>query len=71
MVEVERCYDGPCSTLYFLLQDAVERFYEISKKEVREAELAALAKEREMELMTENHRVEIKVSVIMTDKYCR
>jgi hypothetical protein len=44
-----------------LLQDAVESFYEISKKELREAELATLTKEREIELMSENHRVEVKV----------
>lgn len=43
------------------LQDAVERFYEISKKELRETELGVLAIEREIELMGENHRVEVKV----------
>jgi len=42
-------------------RDAVERFFDITKKELREGELAILAKEREMELMAENHRVEVKV----------
>jgi len=42
-------------------RDAVERFYDISKKELREADLAVLGREREMELMAENHRVEVKV----------
>jgi mRNA-degrading endonuclease HigB of HigAB toxin-antitoxin module len=40
---------------------AVEGFFELSKKELREAELAALAKVRETEQQAENHRVEIKV----------
>ena len=39
----------------------MEKFFDVSKKEMRESELAVLAKEREMELMSENHRVEVKV----------
>jgi growth arrest-specific protein 8 len=39
-------------------RDAVERFFEVTKKELRENELSILAKEREMDLMAENHRVE-------------
>lgn len=42
-------------------RDAVDRFFDITKKELRESELACVAKEREMELMAENHRVEVKV----------
>lgn len=42
-------------------RDAVERFFEVTKKELRENELSILAKEREMDLMAENHRVEVKV----------
>jgi len=40
---------------------AVEGFFELSKKELREAELAALAKVRETEQQAENHRIEVKV----------
>lgn len=38
-------------------------FYEITKRDVREYEMAISAKDREMELMEENHRVEVRVSV--------
>jgi growth arrest-specific protein 8 len=43
------------------VQNAIERFFDISKKELREVELASIAKEREMEVMNDNHRVEVKV----------
>jgi len=40
----------------------VNSFYEITKREVKEYEMAIMAKDREMELMEENHRVEVRVS---------
>jgi growth arrest-specific protein 8 len=42
-------------------QDTVNNFYEIVKREVKEYEMAVMAKDREMELMEENHRVEVRV----------
>lgn len=42
-------------------RDAVEGFFEITRKEVKEVELGLLAKEREIETTGENHRVEVKV----------
>jgi hypothetical protein len=42
-------------------QDELDKIYDITKKELRETELAVVAREREMELLAENHRVEIKV----------
>jgi hypothetical protein len=44
------------------LQDAVQQFYDITRRELRELELGVLAKEKEMEVMEENHRVEVRVS---------
>lgn len=42
-------------------RDAVERFFEVTKKELRETELSILAKEREMDLLAESHRQEASV----------
>ena len=40
---------------------ALEGFFELSKKELREAELAVVAKVRETEQQAEAHRIEVKV----------
>ena len=42
-------------------RDALERFLELSKKDLREAELAVIAKTREAEAQAETHRIEMKV----------
>ena len=42
-------------------RDAMERFFELSKKDLREAELAGVAKMREAEAQAENHRIEMRV----------
>merc|ERR1712023_580171 len=44
-----------------LERDTVSQFYEITKKEVHDLELQSNAKDREIELMSENHQVELKV----------
>jgi len=38
-------------------RDALERFLELSKKDLREAELAVIAKTREAEAQAESHRI--------------
>ena len=40
----------------------IQRFYTITQQEVDDSELKILGKDREMELMEENHRVEVRVS---------
>lgn len=44
-----------------LERDTIQTFYDITKNEVGEIERQILAKDREMEMMEENHRVEISV----------
>lgn len=39
----------------------MQQFYDISRRELREMELGILAKEKEMEVLEENHRVEVRV----------
>ena len=46
-----------------LERDTTQTFFDISKSEVAEVSLAALAKEREMELLDDNHRTEVRVYV--------
>mmetsp|Transcript_28725 Transcript_28725/g.37687 ORF Transcript_28725/g.37687 Transcript_28725/m.37687 type:complete len:483 (+) Transcript_28725:59-1507(+) len=46
-----------------LERDTTQTFYDLTKKEVYDLELQIAAKEREMELMEDNHRVEIRVYV--------
>ena len=41
----------------------MQQFYDITRRELRELELGVLAKEKEMEVMEENHRVEVRVCV--------
>lgn len=56
--------DGHLSTLCsccLLLQDAIDNFFSVTKRELRDAELQALAKQREMETVSENHRIEVRV----------
>lgn len=43
------------------LQDSIQQYYDITKREVRELELSIAAKDREMELLEDNHRVELRV----------
>lgn len=42
-------------------QDSIQEFFDITNREVKELELAAAAKDREMELLEDNHRVELRV----------
>ena len=42
-------------------QDTLQTFYDISAKEVNDLELKLLAKDREMEVLEDNHRVEVRV----------
>lgn len=44
-----------------IVQDTVQNFYDITRGELRDYELSILAKDREMEMMDDNHRVEVKV----------
>lgn len=43
------------------VQDTIQTFYDISKKELGDVEMHILGKDREMEMMEENHRVEVRV----------
>ena len=46
-----------------LERDTIEQFYDITKRERREMELMIDTKDREMEQLEENHRVEVRVYV--------
>lgn len=46
-----------------LERDTISTFYDISRKEVKELDLEITEKDREMEMMEENHQVEIKVYI--------
>merc|ERR1711871_708535 len=46
-----------------LERDTIQTFYDITQKEVRELDLTIQSKDREMEVMEENHRVEVRVYV--------
>ncbi len=39
-----------------ILQDTIQTFYDITRREVETLELKTSAKDREMELMEDNHR---------------
>mmetsp|Transcript_2869 Transcript_2869/g.3032 ORF Transcript_2869/g.3032 Transcript_2869/m.3032 type:complete len:480 (-) Transcript_2869:150-1589(-) len=44
-----------------LERDAIQQYFDITRREVRELDLAVSAKDREMELLEDNHRVELRV----------
>jgi len=44
-----------------LERDSIQNFFDITAREVRELDLAISAKDREMELLEDNHRVELRV----------
>ena len=44
-----------------LERDSIQNFFDITAREVKELELAIAAKDREMELLEDNHRVELRV----------
>jgi len=44
-----------------LERDSIQQYFDTTKREVREQELAIAAKDREMELLEDNHRVELRV----------
>jgi len=44
-----------------LERDSIQEYFEITRREVRELELSITAKDKEMELLEDNHRVEIRV----------
>jgi len=44
-----------------LERDTIQQFFDITKREVKEMELAIQAKDREMEMLEDNHRVELRV----------
>lgn len=44
-----------------LERDAIQQYFDITRREVTELELAVAAKDREMELLEDNHRVELRV----------
>ncbi|KAJ1442082.1 growth-arrest-specific micro-tubule binding-domain-containing protein, partial [Ochromonadaceae sp. CCMP2298] len=44
-----------------LERDSIQQYFDTSRREVRELELAVSAKDREMELLEDNHRVELRV----------
>lgn len=42
-------------------RDMIESFYDITKQEIQDHETQIMGKEREMEIMEDNHRVEVRV----------
>jgi len=44
-----------------LERDSIQQFFDISRREVKELDLAVAAKDREMEMLEDNHRVELRV----------
>lgn len=40
----------------------IQQFFGVTQQEIRDSDLKILAKDREMEVMEENHRVEVRVS---------
>lgn len=44
-----------------MAQDSIQQYFDITRREVKELELAISAKDREMELLEDNHRVELRV----------
>ena len=44
-----------------LERDAIQQYFDITRREVRELELSISARDREMELLQDNHRVELRV----------
>jgi hypothetical protein len=44
-----------------LERDSIQQYFDTTRREVRELELAISAKDREMELLEDNHRVELRV----------
>ena len=44
-----------------ITQDSIQEYFDITNREVKELELAASAKDREMEMLEDNHRVELRV----------
>lgn len=48
---------------YPFCQDTIQTFYEITQKESKDYSMAIMAKDREMEIMEDNHRVEVRVYV--------
>lgn len=44
-----------------LERDAIQQYFDITRREVQELDLAITAKDREMELLEDNHRVELRV----------
>ena len=53
----------PHSAIFQLERDTIQTFYDITKKEVSDLNLAISAKDKEMETMEQNHRVEIRVYI--------
>lgn len=47
--------------LSIVQQDSIQQYFDTTRREVRELELAITAKDREMELLEDNHRVELRV----------
>ncbi len=46
-----------------LERDTVQTFYDVTRHEVRDLEMSICSKDRAMELMEDNHRVEVRVYV--------
>jgi hypothetical protein len=44
-----------------LERDSIQKFFDITRREAKELELAIEAKDREMEILEDNHRVEMRV----------
>jgi hypothetical protein len=49
------------SVLFPPSQDSIQQFFDITHRDVQELELSVSAKEREMEMLEDNHRVELRV----------
>lgn len=55
------CWYAEENHFSIFLQDSIQEYFDITNREVKELELAAAAKDREMELLEDNHRVELRV----------
>lgn len=54
---------------YVNLQDTIQTFYDITRQEVDTLELKISSKDREMELMEDNHRQDVRPSYLLIRKF--
>ena len=49
------------SLIHSSLQDSIQQFFDITRRDCEELDLSTAAKDREMEMLEDNHRVEKRV----------